>query len=147
MVFCTVCFLAYGQTKDTLANDESLVMYIENPPQFKGDLRTFIQQQVNYPETMKIDSIDCKVFVTFWVDTIGKTVEHKVAKGIREDVNNEALRVARLIKFEKPAMQRGKPIRVSYTVPVVFRFGVDAKNFKTEDFRYTIPKQKFRKGK
>lgn len=132
MVFCAIFSLAYGQTKDTLVNDEWLVMYIENPPVHKGNLITFIQEQVNYPETAKIDSIEGKVFVSFWIDTIGNTVENKVVKGIREDVNNEALRVASLIKFEKPAMQGGKPIRVPYTVPIVFKLDGDAKKTKIE---------------
>ncbi|HOW20834.1 MAG TPA: energy transducer TonB, partial [Tenuifilaceae bacterium] len=52
--------------------------------------------------------------------TSGLTINHKVAKGIREDLNNEALRVAKLIKFDRPALQKGRPIEVEYTVPIVF---------------------------
>ncbi len=145
IAFCSIYFFTLGQTKDTLINDEWLVMYVENPPLYKGDLKTFIQQQINYPETAKIDSIEGKVYICFWVDTIGNTVEHKVVKGIREDVNNEALRITKLIKFEKPAMQQGNPVRVSYTIPVVFKLKNDSENHKTEKLRSTLQKRKFLK--
>lgn len=41
--------------------------------------------------------------------------------GIREDLNQEALRVTWLIKFEAPAFQKDKPIITRYVVPVDFR--------------------------
>lgn len=62
----------------------------------------------------------------YWGATNSKTGQisygnHEIIKGIREDLNNEALRVAKLINFDRPAMQRGKPIKVKYTVPVEFK--------------------------
>lgn len=42
-------------------------------------------------------------------------------KGLGDDFNTEALRVTQLIRFEKPAMQNGKPVKVQYTVPVEFK--------------------------
>ena len=60
----------------------------------------------------------------------GFTFGHKVIKGVREDLDNEALRVTTLIKFERPAFQRGKPIEVKYTVPVVFNLGDTDKKSK-----------------
>ena len=102
--------------------DDYIITNIENPPYFKGDLKSFIQQQVHYPKTALADSIEGKVFVSFMIDTAGNTVKHKVIRGIREDVNQEALRVTRLIKFERPATKRGgKPINVRFTVPVEFK--------------------------
>ncbi len=81
----------------------------------------FIQNKIHYPESAKMDSIQGKVFVTFWIDTTGNTINCKVIRGIRKDLDNEALRVAKLIKFEKPAMQRGKPVKVKYVIPIEFK--------------------------
>ena len=58
--------------------------------------------------------------MNFWVDTLGKTFDHRVVKGIRYDLDEEALRVAKLIQFETPAFQRGKPVFIEYSVPFVF---------------------------
>lgn len=109
--------------KDSIIyNEEYAPIFIyESMPEFKGDLIVFIQKQVHYPETAIADSIEGRVFVSFWVDTMGSTVNHKVVSGIRKDLNQEALRVTKLIRFEKPAVQNGKPTEVEYTVSVEFK--------------------------
>jgi len=107
-----------AQTVDTNYN---MVTFIEDAPCYRGDLKKFIQGNIIYPKTAKIDSIEGIVIVSFWIDTIGDTHDYQVIKGIREDLNTEALRVAKLIKFEKPAKQRGQPISVKYTIPVEFK--------------------------
>lgn len=57
-------------------------------------------------------------------------MNHKVLTGIRKDLNDEALRVVKLVNFEKPAMQSGKPIKVKYTIPVVFKLTEEKKHKK-----------------
>ncbi len=125
--------LLYGQIDNN--NDDELISFLEAAPIFKGDLRGFIQNEIDYPLTAKIDSIEGKVFVEFWIDTLGITYNHKIVRGIREDVNNEALRVAKLIKFDKPALQIGKPIKVRYTVPVEFKLTTTKKKIKCKKER------------
>lgn len=95
---------------------------VEQKPIFLGSIDSFVQKHIVYPEKAKEDSIEGTVFISFWVDTTGNTVNHKVIRGIREDLNQEAIRVTKLIKFKEPAMQRNKPIKVRYTVPVEFKF-------------------------
>lgn len=60
------------------------------------------------------------MYVEFYIDTVGFTFDHRVLRGKRDDLDEEALRVTRLIKFDHPAKQRGKPIIVQYMVPVKF---------------------------
>ncbi|MCF6332159.1 MAG: energy transducer TonB [Draconibacterium sp.] len=111
--------LSNAQTVDSTCN--LLIMIIDDPPYFKGDLKEFIQGEISYPDNAQKDSIEGKVFVSFWIDTLGNTYSHQIIKGIQEELNNEALRVAKLIKFERPAMQRGKPIKMKFTVPIEFK--------------------------
>ena len=124
LLYLTIsCFLSLG---NCFAQEQDSIEYIgisiaEEMPLFKGDLNEFVQQNLRYPESAKSDSFQGRVFISFWVDTTGSTVEHKVIRGIRDDLNDEALRVTKLIVFEKPAMQRGKPIKIKYTVPVEFK--------------------------
>jgi len=109
--------------RDSLAKCEDFVGIItcESMPVFSGDLALFIKENILYPQTALTDSVEGKVFVSFWVDTLGNTVDHILVSGKRDDLNKEALRVTKLIKFEKPAMQQGKPIKIKYTIPVKFR--------------------------
>lgn len=109
---------ANGQIADS--TEINMVTFIEEPPLFKGDLKEFIQSKLEYPLNAKKDTVEGTIVISFKIDTLGLTINHKVVKGIREDLNNEALRVAKLIKFNRPALQKGRPIEVEYTVPVVF---------------------------
>lgn len=97
-----------------------IITYLETSPVYKGDLVSFIQNHIHYPDQALKDSLTGKVIVGFWIDTLGITTDHYIAKGIRCDMDKEALRVAKLIKYDKPAMQKGKPIKVKMLVPVDF---------------------------
>lgn len=110
---------AYSQKKDSC--NISTITIIEEVPIFNGDLKKFIQHHINYPQKAKQDLLEGTVIIAYWVDSLGVTIDHKVIKGIREDLDEEALRVTKLIKYEKPAMQRGKPVKVRFIVPVEFK--------------------------
>ena len=45
----------------------------------------------------------------------------KVLRGVDPYLDKEAVRVIMGMPKWKPGMQRGKPVRVKYTVPVMFR--------------------------
>jgi protein TonB len=120
LLFLLLCgILVYGQDNDSIYRDE-LVTYIESAPLFKGDLAEFIAGNIKYPKTAQRDSLEGTVFISYWVDRDGSTINHKIEKGVRKDLNDEALRVAKLIHYEKPAMQKGKAIKVRFVVPVEF---------------------------
>lgn len=100
--------------------DPFLIFKCESMPVFKGNLSLFVQDQVQFPSKALIDSVENVVIVSFLVDTTGNTIEHAIVKGLEDEFNTEALRVAKLVKFEKPAMQSGKPVKVKYTIPIKF---------------------------
>jgi TonB family protein len=97
-----------------------MITFVEEAPLFKGDLKKFIQNELVYPLSAKKDNLEGTIVISFKIDTLGLTTNHKVVKGIREDLNNEALRVAKLIKFERPALQKGIPLEVEYNIPIKF---------------------------
>lgn len=110
-----------NMTKLDTVNTQDLIFACESMPIFKGTLLQFVQSQIHYPQTAIRDNVEGDVFVSFWVDERGYTIEHTIVRGVRTDLDNEALRIARTIKFEKPAMQNKKPVRVKYTIPVRFK--------------------------
>ncbi|MGV8091901.1 MAG: energy transducer TonB [Mangrovibacterium sp.] len=105
----------------------------ETGPLFKGGeeaLREFVEELIIYPLSAIKDSLEGKVYVTYIIDTLGFTREHYIEKGIRDDLNKEALRVAQLIKYEKPAMLKGKPILFYETIPIKFKLPNNIKQNK-----------------
>ena len=62
-----------------------------------------------------------QVMVMFVVDKDGSVVEPQVVKKVDPLLDEEALRVVKLMPKWKPGMQRGEIVRVKYTIPVSFR--------------------------
>ena len=65
--------------------------------------------------------VNGSVMVTFVVNKDGSIVDPEVIKAVDKDLDNEALRVVKGMPKWNPGKQRGKPVRVKYTVPVTFR--------------------------
>lgn len=104
--------------------EESEVFFIvENMPEFPGGelaLRKFIANAIKYPVIAQENGIQGKVYVNFVVDKDGAVTNARIARGVDASLDKEALRVVNSLPKWKPGMQRGKPVRVSYTVPISF---------------------------
>ena len=116
LVFILNLNFAYSQSKDTTV----IFGEVEFLPESIPETLFFIQDNIKYPETARKDSTQGTVFVAFFVEKNGETSEHKIVKGVRTDLDAEALRVSKLIRFKKPAINRGVPIRYWLTMPIKF---------------------------
>jgi protein TonB len=125
LIIFSICGLCcFSQKKETDTMKVEIINALELWPSYKGgvkELSIFINENINYPKKAFKDSIEGIVYISMDVGTDGSTHNHIVIKGIREDLDNEAIRIAKLIKFEKPAIQNGKPAKVKYTLPVEFK--------------------------
>jgi len=93
------------------------------PPEYKGGnskLNKFIEKTFQNPAERK--SIDGKITVACIIGTKGKVIEAQVIKGLDRDLNDEALRVAKKLKF-KPAKQGKKKIKSRFDVVFPIRHG------------------------
>ncbi len=104
--------------------EEAQVFFIvEDMPEFPGGelaLRKYIANAIKYPVIAQENGIQGKVYVTFVVDKDGSISDAKIARGVDPSLDKEALRVVGTLPKWKPGKQRGKPVRVSYTVPINF---------------------------
>jgi TonB family protein len=120
-------------------------------PEFDGDIDEFIQAHIIYPPQALLDSIQGNVIVQYLVDKKGNTLNHKVVRGLRRDVDEEAFRVVQLIKYAKPAFIRKIPVHQIVTVAVKFRLPhqlkFDPSSFKGSDSLLNIPPQEKSKEK
>jgi protein TonB len=96
---------------------------VEDMPEFPGGdlaLRKYIANAVKYPVIAQENGIQGKVYVTFVVGKDGSIGNAQVARGVDPSLDKEALRVVNSLPKWKPGKQRGKPVNVSYTVPINF---------------------------
>ena len=107
-------------------SDEVVNFYvIENKPTF-GDgsdnaINKWIVQNVKYPPIAKENGITGKVFVQFVIDKNGKVTNVELLRGVDPSLDKEALRVVSSMPNWKPGSQRGKPVRVSFQLPINFK--------------------------
>jgi len=97
---------------------------VEDMPEFPGGelaLRAFIGNAIKYPVIAQENGIQGKVYVTFVVGKDGSVSNAVIARGVDASLDKEALRVVNTLPKWKPGKQRGKPVNVSYTVPINFQ--------------------------
>ncbi|MGB5530176.1 MAG: energy transducer TonB, partial [Ignavibacteriaceae bacterium] len=92
---------------------------VEEMPEPLGGLRE-IQSRIEYPEIAKRVGIEGKVFVRAFVDEKGTVTNAEVVKGIGGGCDEAALDAVLKTKFN-PGKQRGKPIKVQVTIPILFK--------------------------
>jgi protein TonB len=112
-------------TQEEEEEEEAQVFFIvEDMPEFPGGemaLRTYIANQIKYPVIAQENGIQGKVYVTFVVGKDGSVSNASIARGVDPSLDKEALRVIGTLPKWKPGKQRGKPVNVSYTVPINFQ--------------------------
>jgi protein TonB len=104
---------------DQEEEEEDFFVAVEQMPKLKGGLAK-LQQCVEYPDMARKAGIEGRVVVQFIVNEQGKVEDPKVIRGIGGGTDEEALRCVKQAEFE-PGRQRGEPVRVQYSLPVVFR--------------------------
>lgn len=92
---------------------------VEEMPEPIGGI-TEIQKKIIYPEIAKRAGVEGKVYVLAFVDESGTVTDVKLIKGIGAGCDEAAMDAVRKTKF-KPGKQRGKPVKVQVSIPVVFK--------------------------
>ncbi len=98
--------------------EEDFFVSVEKMPKMKTSLAE-LQKNMVYPDRAQKAGIEGRVIVQFVVNEKGEVENPKVIRGIGGGCDKEALRVAKMAKFE-PGEQRGVPVRVQYTLPIMF---------------------------
>jgi TonB family protein len=81
----------------------------------------FIAETAIYPEAAKKDSVEGRVIIRFIVNESGNIDEPIILKSIHPLLDNEAIRVVKLLSGRfTPGYQDGKPVSVYYMVPITF---------------------------
>jgi protein TonB len=107
-------------------DDSIIICDKEVMPSFPGGvtaLYKFIRDNLNYPEEAVKQKLEGKVYVKFYVDTDGSVKEPVVLKdGVGGGCAEEAIRIVNSMPKWNPGFQKGKPVKVYFTLPLSFKF-------------------------
>lgn len=104
--------------------EEPVYEVVESMPEFPGgmhELMNFIEKNVRYPEVARKHGMQGRVIVRVVIDKDGSVTEPTIVRSIDTELDNEALRIVKLMPKWKPGTQRNKAVKVKYTFPVTFR--------------------------
>lgn len=130
--------LVESKTTKEIDDDNQIFMVVENMPKYPGgdqELFKYLSNNVKYPVNAQKNGIQGRVLCQFVIDRDGKVTDAKVVRGVDKDLDLEALRVVTEMPAWEPGRQKGKPVRVKYTLPINFRLdGKDKNKLNEKDF-------------
>ena len=92
---------------------------IERQPEINGGYAAFAKNLV-YPKLAREVGITGKVVLGFVVNEKGKPIDIKVLRGIGGGCDEAAIEALKKITFS-PGIQRGRPVKVRFVLPVNFK--------------------------
>ena len=99
--------------------------FVEEKPKFQGgDANTFskwVNSKLVYPEIAKENGIQGRVTLQFTVNTDGSVSNVIVLRGVDSSLDKEAVRIVSQSPKWTPGRQRERPVKVTYTFPVIFK--------------------------
>jgi TonB family protein len=105
-------------------DNDTVFQIVEQMPQFPGGekaLMEYIGKNIVYPVEAKEKEIQGRVFINFVIEKDGSVSNVKVLRGIGGGCDEEAVRAVSSLPKWKPGIQKGKPVRVSYQIPILFK--------------------------
>ena len=111
-------------SKPLISEEDSTIFVIpEEMPEYPGGdeaLMMYLAKNIKYPALAQDAGIQGRVYVTFIVEEDGSVGRAKIARGVDESLDNEALRVVSEMPVWKPGKKDGLAVAVQYTVPISF---------------------------
>ena len=116
----------YGtvEVEEEEVEEEQIFQVVEEMPEFPGgqaECMKWLGKNMKYPQISQENGVQGRVIVQFVVNSDGSIVDAQVVRGVDPYLDKEALRVIGLMPKWKPGKQRGKAVRVKFTLPVMFR--------------------------
>jgi protein TonB len=103
---------------------QEIFTIVEDNPLFPGgdgEMLKFLYNSIRYPVIAQENGIQGRVTCTFVINRDGSIVDAQVVRGVDPSLDKEALRVINSMPKWSPGKQRGKPVRVRFTLPVTFK--------------------------
>ena len=112
------------QAEEEETEDEIFVI-VEDMPKFRGGdinkFREWVQKRVRYPELAAENGIQGRVFISFVVETNGNVSNVTITRSVDALLDEAAKEAVAASPRWEPGMQRGRPVRVRYSIPIIFQ--------------------------
>ena len=107
---------------EVVTNPEEVLSYAEVMPEFPGgmpEMVKYLLENMIYPEEMKENGIEGRIFVQFVVTKTGSVKDVTIARGI-DGLNREAIRLVKQMPNWSPGKNNGKEVNVKMVIPIRF---------------------------
>jgi len=97
---------------------------IAQPPKYPGGdeaMWEFLGSNLEYPEHARQIHQEGKVYVTFVIDQFGNVTKVAIPRPIGAGLDEEAMRVVQMMPRWEPGRQNGRPVKVGFQLPIIFR--------------------------
>lgn len=108
--------------------DKDFFVIVEQQPEPIGGMKAFykhVSENLVYPEQARRMGVEGTVYLQFVVDKDGSLTDVKVIRGIGSGCDEEAVRVIKNAPKWKPGLQKGKPVKVRMSLPIIYKLGGD----------------------
>ena len=122
-ICCLTTVLAQKTVVSQKDQKEEPFNVVEDMPAFPGGMEAMIQflsSNIQYPADAQKQKVDGRVLVNFVVEKDGSITEVKVIKPAFPSLDAEAIRVVKAMPKWKPGYQKGRAVRVLFTLPINF---------------------------
>lgn len=123
-LFTLYCVVGVNAQTDTAAKD-SVYINPEQPPQYPGGpimMEQFITTNMVYPNQAVKEKIEGIVKVSFFVETNGLLTDIEIkSRETGAGLEQEAMRIVKLMPRFKPGTYNGKPVRMRMSIPIKFK--------------------------
>ena len=106
-------------SQQAVIDDEGIYLMCEKMPELVGGMDA-LQKKIRYPLQAKSLGVQGVVYVQSIINEKGKIIKPKVVKKLGAGCDEEAVRVLKKSKF-KPGYDKGKPVKVRFTLPIFLR--------------------------
>lgn len=109
---------------DSAIQADKPVYAVEKMPQFPGgeqEMLMFIKNNLRYPSSDAQKGTEGRVTIRFIVTKTGKVTDVTVIRSLSPGCDAEAVRVINKMPNWKPGTQKGIPVSVYYTLPIVYK--------------------------
>lgn len=123
LMMLVLLFSFMTSTAQTKKND-MVFDVVEVMPQFPGGqiaMLQYLMKNIKYPEQAMKEGIQGRVAVSFIVEKDGSISDVKPVLSVHPLLNKEAVRVVKSMPKWSPGKHNGKPVRVRFNVPVMFK--------------------------
>jgi len=97
---------------------------VEAMPKFPGGqagLFQYLARSIKYPVIAQKSKEQGRVIIQMVIGKDGSLSNIKVLRSVSPSLDAEAVRVVGNMPKWEPGMQKGQPVSVKYTIPIVFR--------------------------